>query len=177
MTRPATESVDDTDLRLARVARLFDGVVPHLHRVLARSPVALRAFVDLEAALDGAPTLGRGAHALIALEVALAAGCRYCEGVFVKEAAAAGVAPASVDAVRRGGVPTAADDARVVRAARRLIESDGRLGRFEMAEFARRGLGERELLEISTVIATYALATRANNLARTRIDPEYRLDD
>ncbi len=177
MNRSAAGTADATDALLARVAMLFDGVVPNVYRVLSRSPVALRAFVDLEAALEGTPTLGRGAHALIALEVALRAGCRYCEGVFVKEAASAGVARSSVDAVRRGDVPAVREDARVVAATRRLMDTDGRLGRFELAQLARQGLHEQELLEILTVIATYALATRANNLARTRVDPELRLDE
>ena len=166
----------ETERVLARVATQFDGVVPNLYRVLARSPVALNAFVALEAMLDHAPLLGRGAHALIALEVAVEARCRYCEGVFVKEAAAAGVASESVEAVRRGAVPAAPADADVVAATRRLVATDGRLGRVEIAGFQDRGLGEAELLEILAVIATYRLATAANNLARTRIDPEYRLD-
>ncbi len=166
----------ETERVLARVATQFDGVVPNLYRVLARSPVALNAFVALEATLDHAPLLGRGAHALVALEVAVQARCRYCEGVFVKEAAAAGVAEASVEAVRRGELPAAPADGDVVAATRRLLATDGRLGRVETAAFRARGLGEPELLEILAVIATYRLATAANNLARTRIDPEYRLD-
>jgi len=166
----------ETERVLARVATQFEGVVPNLYRVLARSPVALNAFVALEEMLDGSPRLGRGAHALVALEVAVQARCRYCEGVFVKEAAAAGVAEASVEAVRRGELPAAPADGDVVAATRRLVATDGRLGRAETAQFHERGLGEAELLEILTVIATYRLATAANNLARTRIDPEYRLD-
>jgi AhpD family alkylhydroperoxidase len=164
----------ETERVLARVATRFDGVVPNLYRVLARSPAALNAFVALEAVLDHAPLLGRGAHALVALEVAVQARCRYCEGVFVKEAAAAGVARESVEAVRRGAWPAAPAD--VVAATRRLVATDGRLGRVEIAGFQNRGLGEAELLEILAVIATYRFATAANNLARTRIDPEYRLD-
>ncbi|MFW5678630.1 MAG: carboxymuconolactone decarboxylase family protein [Pseudomonadota bacterium] len=176
MSQVVQTNTDEVDRLLARVAALFDGIVPNLYRVLARNPVTLRAFVDLETALDTAPVLGNGAHALIALEVAVRAGCRYCEGVFVKEAAAAGIAKASVDAVRRGGQPAVPADAVVVEATRRLIESDGRLGHLERARFREAGIGQAELLEMLTVIATYSLATRANNLARTRIDPEYRLD-
>ena len=160
---------------LARVAQLFGGVVPNLYRVLARQPAALQAFVAMEEALATVERPTEAGRALVALEVAIDADCRYCQSVFVKEARALGVAEGSIEAVLTGTSPADRDDEVVVTATRRLLASRGRLRRFEIADLARRGLGERELLAILTVVAAYTLATHANNLARTRIDPEFRL--
>jgi alkylhydroperoxidase family enzyme len=54
------------------------------------------------------------------------------------------------------------------------MEARGHLGGAEQELLAEAGVDQRDLLEIVTIIATYTLATYVNNLAGTRIDPEFR---
>jgi alkylhydroperoxidase family enzyme len=168
--------IDETlaDCILGKVADAFGGRVPNLYRMLARNPAILQAFVQLEHALDHAGLLARGEKAVVALEVAAHADCAYCAAVLSKEAEAAQVVPEAVQAVLARTLPQDPRYAVLVDATRRTMAAQGRLGRAEIAAFERRGIGFPELLEIIGLIATFTLATLANNLGRTRIDPEFR---
>jgi len=72
-------------------------------------------------------------------------------------------------------LPEARRERLLVRGTRRIMQTHGRLGRDEIADFEEQGLPQAKLLEIITIISGYTLATYTNNLMRTRIDPEYRL--
>ncbi|AHF00179.1 carboxymuconolactone decarboxylase family protein [Thioalkalivibrio paradoxus] len=159
---------------LREVADVFDDTVPNLYRMLARSTVALDAFVYFEQTLERHGCLARDEQAVVALEVAMHNKCNYCRGVMTKEARACGVDDSSIEAVLHGFEPDHPRHRLLVAATRRLVAESGCLGQAEVALLEERGLAFEELLEIIAVVAAFTLATYANNLARTRIDPEYR---
>jgi uncharacterized peroxidase-related enzyme len=154
---------------------MFGGTAPNLYRVLAKNPAALRSFVELEHALESEGVLTEGEQAIVALDVSVSNGCHYCESFFVGEARRLGMDEASIKAICAGEFPESERERLLVRGARRIMQTHGRLGRHEIADFEAQGLSPAELLEINTIIAGYTLATYTNNLMRTRIDPEFRL--
>ena len=158
---------------LAMVATTFAGNVPNIYRMLADNPAVLESFVTQERLLEERGVLSRAERALVALIVAGHAGCRYCEAVFAKELESAGISPAVRRTIRHGKLPRDRRLAALTYATRRTLARHGRLGRAEIGALERRGLAWPELLEIIGIIAAYTLATYANNLARTRIDPEF----
>lgn len=168
-----TES-DDAGVILGRVAAEFDDTVPNVYRTLARHTAALDAFVQVERILEERGILSRAEQAVVALEVAVHNDCGYCQRVFSREAAESGIASQCVENIIRGQPPQAPRLAALVEAAGRIMARHGDLGLAEITVFEERGVSLEELLEITTIISAYTLATYANNLARTRVDPEYR---
>jgi AhpD family alkylhydroperoxidase len=158
----------------AEAAGGFDHDVPNLYRMLARSEVALTAFVRLEDILERHGLLSRDERAVVALEVAMSHRCNYCRGVMSHEAREAGVSHATVDAILHGFELRDLRHRHLVDVTRRLMTESGCLGQAEVTLFEEKGVPFDELLEIIAIIAAFTLATYANNLARTRIDPEYR---
>jgi uncharacterized peroxidase-related enzyme len=158
---------------LDRVRSINNGTVPNLHRVLSRSPAVLKGYVELRGALNDG-NLTPAERELVALEVAIRTDCTYCLQAHRKAAQEAGVDPASLDAQVAGNLPHDERLALVVRAARDLLETQGHLPRHRIAVYADLGLAMDALLEIVGVIGAFTLATMVNNMARTRIDPEYR---
>jgi AhpD family alkylhydroperoxidase len=168
---PATLSEADLE---AELRALFPGGVPNLYRGMARNPRVLRALIAVKRELaDG--VLSPAERCLVAIEVARHVDCRYCLSALGTHGRTdLGIAEETLAAQAADGLPADARLAAVVRAARALIASQGRLGRAELHWFAERGLDTAALLEILGVIAEYTLATHAANLDRTRIDPDYR---
>ncbi|WP_070987164.1 carboxymuconolactone decarboxylase family protein [Halofilum ochraceum] len=162
---------------LRKVAKEFDNRVPNVYATLARRTVALQAFVQMEEALEHHGHLGRAEQALIALQVALETGCEYCQHVFRQEARDNGVAKDSIDRILACQAPAEPRHAALIDATRRVMHRHGALGQAELSVLEERGVGLGELLEITTIISAYTLASYANNLAATRIDPEFRLPD
>ncbi len=158
---------------LADVAACFGGTVPNIYRMLAENPAVLESFMTQERLLADCGVLSHGEHAVVALIVAGHSHCRYCQAVFAKEVEACGISPNVRRTIQEGRLPRDRRLAALVHATRRTLASHGRLGRAEIGALERRGLSWPELLEITGIIAAYTLATYANNLARTRIDPEF----
>lgn len=159
---------------LGEAAEDLDQNVPNLYRMLARSQVALSAFVRLEDILERHGLLTRDEQAVVALEVAMSHRCNYCRGVMSREAKEAGVGDDTVQAILHGFEPGSLRYRHLVDATRRLMSESGCLGQAEVVVFEEKGVPLDEMLEIIAIIAAFTLATYANNLARTRIDPEYR---
>ncbi|MCG5495493.1 MULTISPECIES: carboxymuconolactone decarboxylase family protein [Ectothiorhodospira] len=159
---------------LQQVAADFAGTVPNLYRTLDRHPLSLEAFVQLEHLLERHGRLPPDEQALVVLEVAVYNACIYCQGVFSKEAARAGVDNQTIAEVVAGRLPGQLRYRYLLEATRRIMELRGCLGRAEVGLFEERGVSHEDLLEIITIISTFTLATYANNLLHTRVDPEYR---
>jgi alkylhydroperoxidase family enzyme len=171
---PCGQRLVDRSVKCNEVAATVDDNVPNLYRMLARSQVAFSAFIRLEDILERHGRLSRDQHAVVALEVAMSYKCNHCRGVMSREAREAGVSDDCIQAVLHGFEPAHPRYRLLVDATRRLMSESGSIGQAEVALLEERGVPFEELLEIIAIIAAFTLATYANNLARTRIDPEDR---
>ncbi|WP_157933069.1 carboxymuconolactone decarboxylase family protein [Roseovarius salinarum] len=170
----ATASDDIGDALDARLARLFPGGLPNIYRTMARNYRVLAGLVALKEHL-GCGALSEVERCLVALEVANAAECDYCEAALCHYSSETlGVPRELLEQTCGGGLPTQRRLALVVSATRALLRTHGKLGRAERAEYEAAGLGFEQLLEIIGVIGEYTMATYSANLDRTRIDPDYR---
>lgn len=173
MQPPATAADARSAELLASIAQAFGGTVPNIYRMLAANPAVFESFTIQERLLEEGGLLGPGEQAVVALIVAGHADCRYCQAVFAKQVEACGIGAHVRRTIQRGKLPRDRRLATLVHATRRTLASHGHLGRAEIGALERRGLGWPELLEITGIIAAFTLATYANNLARTRVDPEF----
>lgn len=87
------------ELALERVKRRF-GFIPNLYGVLAESPQAFNAYQAVSEQFR-ASSLSRHAQQVVWLTVSRENACEYCVAVHATMAAAAGVAPGVIDAIRQ----------------------------------------------------------------------------
>jgi len=159
---------------LKEIAAMYPHGMPNLYRTLLHNPAALSGFIALDAKLGAHGCLSPKERILVGLITAREAGCSYCKAALSTEARAAGAPDETINAIIENDLP---DDSRsqvLAQATARLLELSGRLPKAEIAYFRQRGLSESDLLEVISVVGLFTIATYANNLMRTRIDPEYR---
>lgn len=172
VTVPAADN-PDVDAIFDAIRKHYPNGVPNLYRTLAVAPNVLAGFVALDEKLMQGSLCERE-RLLVGLLTALENDCPYCRAALSREAAEAGAAHEAIDAaLTQARIADARLDALLI-ATRRIIETRGRLPRAEIAWLEQRGLGQSALVEIIATVSEFTLATYANNLLRTRIDPEFR---
>ena len=164
----------DTDEMLARVGAAYPEGLPNLFRTLKGNPAVLAGFVALDETLEAHGVLSPCERLLVGLIAALEMDCAYCRAALSKDAQAAGTPADVIAAIEHRCLPDERRTRALVEAAQRILATHGRLPQAEIAHFARQGLDRAALLEIVAVVGEFTIATHANNLMRTRIDPEYR---
>lgn len=168
------QQVDDL---LEQVRSAYPEGVPNLLRTLTGNRAVLAGFMALDDRLEAEGVLDPAERLMVGLITAQQVECDYCQAALSKEARDAGADADMVTAVLRNTLPDDLRTRALVQATRRILETHGRLPRAEIAHFARFGLDETALLEVIAVVGEFTIATHANNLVRTRIDPEYRDTD
>lgn len=159
---------------LDEVRAAYPNGVPNLYRTLLGNPAVLSGFVALDLKLEAHGRLTPAERLLVGLVTAREVDCAYCRAALSAEARAAGAAERIIEAILASDLPEDRRARALVEATTRILELHGRLPRAEIAHFSRHGLTEADLLEVISVVGLFTIATYANNLMRTRIDPEYR---
>ncbi|MDZ7709336.1 MAG: carboxymuconolactone decarboxylase family protein [Roseovarius sp.] len=165
------KQVDDL---LEQVRNAYPEGVPNMFRTLTGNRAVLAGFMALDERLDAEGVLDPAERLMVGLITAQHVDCSYCQAALSREAREAGAEPEIVTAILRNALPNPLRARALVQATQRILETHGRLPRAEIAHFAGFGLDEEALLEVIAVIGEFTIATHANNLVRTRIDPEYR---
>jgi len=168
------KQVDDL---LERVRDAYPKGVPNLFRTLTGNRAVLAGFMALDERLEAEGVLAPEERLMVGLVTAQHVDCAYCRAALSQEAREAGAGTDIVAAILRNTLPDHLRARALVQATQRILETHGRVPRAEIAHFARFGLDEAALLEVIAVIGEFTIATHANNLVRTRIDPEYRSAD
>jgi len=163
--------VDDL---LEQVRSAYPEGVPNLFRTMTGNRAVLAGFMALDARLEAEGVLEPAERLMVGLITAQHMDCAYCRAALSREAQQAGADADIVTAILNNVLPDRLRARALVQATQRILEEHGRLPRAEIAHFSRFGLDEEALLEVIAVIGEFTIATHANNLVRTRIDPEYR---
>lgn len=124
------------------------GMVPNLHKVLANSPVALRAFLGLQSLANGG-SLTPKTRERIALALAQQNACEYCLTVHAISGSSAGLTGNEMAANRAG----TSEDARAAVAltlARSLSVHLGDINDADLTEARRAGYTDADIVEIIT---------------------------
>lgn len=164
----------DPALADARTAPLLDavrkslGLVPNLFRTAAQAPAALEGLLGLNGALAKGTLKARSREA-VALAVAEANACDYCLSAHSVLGAGAGLSAADIAAARHA---SAADPrlSAVLRLARRIVETRGRVSDADLADARAAGLADGEIVETVAHVVVNIFTNYLNNLAQTDID-------
>lgn len=163
----------DKDEALSNISRMFGGMVPNFHKVLANSTPVVTAFEAMRRILQDT-VLKPVEREIVAVEVSRRTRCHYCLSAHSNFARRMRMSDEDIDALRNGRPLSDPRHALVQQAAIRLWDTQGRLPEEEIAAFNDAGLSTPELLEVIAVIGWYVLSTLTNNLARTEIDESFR---
>ena len=144
------------------------GVVPNMFRVLGNSPAALKAYLDMSAALGGG-SFSAKRREQIALTVAEANQCAYCLSAHSFVGARVGLTAPEIADARRAEATEVATDA-VLKLARRLVVQRGEIDDAGLAQARVAGLTDGEILETVGNVALNIFTNYVNHLADTTVD-------
>ncbi|WP_280301753.1 carboxymuconolactone decarboxylase family protein [Nocardia neocaledoniensis] len=162
-----TETADAEQRELlAEVLRQL-GRVPNLYAAMANSPATLRGYLGLRDAL-GAGALDARTREQLALLIAADNGCEYCVSAHTMRAKKMGFTPAAIAAIA-----AVADDPHteaVLRFARAVLRTGGRVTDEQLAAARANGVGDGELAEAVGHVALNVLSNYFNHVARPELD-------
>lgn len=144
------------------------GAVPNVLRVLGNSPMALNAYLTLSEILGSSSFDAREREAL-ALTVAGANGCDYCASAHAFISKNLKVSDDEIHKRLRGE----SEDVRLAAAlafARAIVDKKGWVDESDLNVARSAGLGDREIVEIVTIVVANMLTNYVNHVARTEID-------
>jgi uncharacterized peroxidase-related enzyme len=144
------------------------GKVPNLFLILAHSPVALNAYVQLSDAA-GRGKLNGKQREQIALAVGEANNCDYCLAAHSAIGGMVGLNPAQIAAAREARADTARDTA-LLQLARSIIANQGHVPTGELDAFKAAGLADADVLEVLVSVVLNIYTNYTNHIARTEVD-------
>jgi uncharacterized peroxidase-related enzyme len=144
------------------------GAVPNFLRVLANSPVALRAFLGLHGVAN-AGTLDALTRGRIALALAQQNGCEYCVSAHTAIGQKTGLSKEEV-AAARAGTSEDAQAAVAVKFARSLMENRGEISAVELAQVRSAGYSDSDIVEIITHVGMNFLTNVLGKASQVEID-------
>ena len=156
---------------LERTAKKY-GFLPNLFGVLAESPTAVQAYAAINTALEKS-ALSPVEQQVVMLTVSAANDCAYCVGAHSTVAQMVRM-PEDVLSALRAQRPLSD---RKLNALRTLVLSilrhRGWVPEDDLAFFAAAGYGQRQLLDVLTIVALKTLSNYANHLAHTPLDAQF----
>ena len=144
------------------------GLTPNMMKTMATSPAVLKGYLDFAGALGGAAISAR-TQELIALTVAEANGCDYCLAAHTAIGGLFKVPAAELDAARdfRHADPKTAA---LLRFARVVIDTRGKVSDADVAALRDAGASEAEIAEVVAIAALNVFTNMFNNVAATDVD-------
>ncbi|MEV6388246.1 carboxymuconolactone decarboxylase family protein [Nocardia xishanensis] len=162
------DSADAVQAELLGEVQRQLGRVPNLYATLANSPATLRGYLSLRDALTGGKLRARTREQL-ALLVAAENGCDYCVAAHTMRAGRMGLSEDEIAATRAGSATDPHADA-VLRFARAVMRSRGRVDDTLLAEIRTHGVTDAELAETVGHIALNVLSNYFNHVAKPELD-------
>jgi uncharacterized peroxidase-related enzyme len=144
------------------------GMVPNLLATLARSPVALNAYLGLSGTVS-AGSFSAAQQEVIALAVGQANGCHYCLSAHTMLGAKAGLSENAILDARQGCGANPLNAA-LATLSRQITEQRGVLADTDLDAARAAGLNDSQLLEVVAVVVLNLLTNYTNHIAATEID-------
>ena len=149
------------------------GFVPNLHKALAASPVALKAYKELHT-LAQKTSFDATELTVVWQTINVENECHYCVPAHSAIAQMQGVDAAVNDAVRnKTALPT--EKLEALRAVTlEILNNRGHLSDAAKTRFEAAGYGNQQLLEIIVVLAQKTISNYTNHLAHTPVDEPFK---
>lgn len=149
------------------------GFALNLFGVLAESPAALSAYVQVNGLLEEHAALSAQERQIVMLAVSELNNCEYCMAAHSVVAEMSKVPAETIEALRAGREPADAKQAALFRFARALAEHRGWVPEDEQKAFLDAGYTTRHVLDVITILALKTLSNYTNHLARPPLDAAF----
>jgi uncharacterized peroxidase-related enzyme len=162
----APESVKP-DLEAAQKAY---GSVPNLYRGFATNPATLKIYLAFNEQLRQHGTMSPIEQQVVYLTVSAENGCTYCVGAHSVLADMSKMPAGTVEELRSQKALTDTKLDALRNFTLSVIEHRGWVPEADLAEFARAGYNESQVLEVLTIVAQKTISNYFNHLAQTPLD-------
>lgn len=149
------------------------GFALNLFGVLAESPAALSAYVQVNGLLEEHAALSAQERQIVMLAVSELNNCEYCMAAHSVVAEMSKVPAETIETLRAGREPADAKQAALFRFARALAEHRGWVPEDEQKAFLDAGYTTRHVLDVITILALKTLSNYTNHLARPPLDAAF----
>ncbi|WP_043717732.1 carboxymuconolactone decarboxylase family protein [Nocardia asiatica] len=164
----STESADAEQAELLTGVQRQLGRVPNLYAAMANSPATLRGYLNLREAL-GTGKLSARLREQLALLVASENGCDYCTSAHTMRASQMGLTKRAIADTRAARAEDPHAEA-VLRVARAVLHTRGRINDAILASARAHGVSDAELSEVVGHIALNVLSNYFNHVAEPELD-------
>lgn len=144
------------------------GLVPNMTRAMANSPAVLDGYLQFSGALSKG-TLSAKFREQIALAVSQANECEYCLGAHSAVGKMVGLTTEQIRDSRLGTTVDPKADA-VLRFARRVVETRGRVDVSDLNEVREAGFGDEVIAEVIAHVALNVFTNYFNEAVKTDLD-------
>jgi uncharacterized peroxidase-related enzyme len=158
-----TLAADERDILNLAEKRL--GFLPNMHRMLATSPILLRAVTDYQAQMS--KSLDAKTRHGIALAVTEVNGCGYCKAAHSYYATGLGKLSDNEVALNIDGRSEDAKRSAAIAFAKKVTELRGKVSDGDLAEVRAAGYTDPQILEIVELAVQFLLTNFINNVAQT----------
>lgn len=167
-----TTQVETKDRILDQVKEKY-GFIPNVLAEMAKSPAALKVYVDGNKALADA-SLSPKQQQVAQLMASVNNDCEYCKAAHSTGAKAAGVDAADIEAITSGNLPQDDHLHGVAKATHLIGEKQGWLDENDLSALEEKGVDKGQLYEVIAIVGLKTLSNYVNHIAHTEIDPEFR---
>ncbi|MFD0362125.1 carboxymuconolactone decarboxylase family protein [Nocardia sp. GCM10030253] len=164
----STETADAEQADLLTEVQRQLGRVPNLYAAMANSPATLRGYLTLRDALTHGK-LSTRVREQLALLVASENGCDYCVAAHTMRAGRMGFTDEAIAATRSADDEDPHADS-VLRFAKEVLRSRGRVDDSLIASARQRGVSDAELSEIVGHVSLNILSNYFNHVAQPELD-------
>lgn len=168
ITKITNESANPEQKMLLDAIQLQLGIVPNFLKILANSPVALRAFLGLYG-IANEGSLEPQTRERIALAIAQQNSCEYCVSAHTTFGHKVGLSGDEITA-NRAGTSQDAKAALAVKLARSLAEHTGEITTAELVEARSAGYTDADIVEIITHVGLNIITNMIGKASRVEID-------
>lgn len=147
------------------------GFVPELFTYMAESPIALKAYMQLDALLRDA-TLTPAQCQIALLTASTVNDCNFCQVAHHAMARQHGVAQETIEAIRAGRGPEDEKEKALVAMVRAIVEKRGRLDKEDIDSFLDSGFTREQIYELMVAVSIKTLSNYSNHLTHPEPNPE-----
>jgi alkylhydroperoxidase family enzyme len=148
------------------------GMIPNLIGTMANSPVLLESLVGLFGRVHGG-SFTEAQVQVVLLTDAVTNGSAWAVAFHSTLALKEGIAPADVDAIRAGRLPSEPKAAALSGLAKTLIETRGHLDRAAIDRFLAAGFTQAHLLEVIAAVAASTITNYTASIAQPPLEPAF----
>ncbi|WP_186109619.1 carboxymuconolactone decarboxylase family protein [Burkholderia gladioli] len=166
------ESAPEQSQPVLRQLQQAFGLIPSVAATMAASPVLIRGFIGLFEQVH-ASSLTEPQIQVLLLTNAVVNASAWPVAFHTVLAMQQGVAPADVEAIRRGELPEDPRLAALSALARKLIERRGRLPEADREAFLAAGFSAPQVLEVVAVVAASTITNYSCGVTRPPLEAQF----